>query len=59
MQLQKKAQDVGVKRDTLDATTNKGTRCRCVKRGVQTLDATTNKGTRCRCKERHIRCNYK
>ena len=57
MQLQIKAQDAGVKRGTLDATTNKGTRCRLLKRG--TLDATTNKGTRCRCKERHIRCNYK
>ena len=68
MQLQIKAQDAGVKRGTLDATTNKGTRCRCKERrhqmqlqikaedaGVKrgTLDATTNKGTRCRCKERH------
>ena len=34
MQLQIKAQDAGVKRGTLDATTNKGTRCRC-KREVQ------------------------
>ena len=51
--LQIKGQDAGVKSGTLDATTNKGTRCRCTERQ---LDATTNKGTRCRCKERHIRC---
>ena len=56
MQLQIKAQDAGVKRGTLDATTNKAEDAG-VKRG--TLDATTNKGTRCRCKERQIRCNYK
>ena len=74
MQLQIKAQDAGVKRDKLDATTNKAEDAG-VKRG--TLDATTNKGTRCRCKERtnqmtttnkgtrcrckerHIKCNYK
>ena len=56
MQLQIKAQDAGVKRGTLDATTNKAEHAG-VKRG--TLDATTNKGKRCRCKERHITCNCK
>ena len=56
MQLQIKAQDAGVKRDKLDATTNKAEDA-VLKRDK--LDATTNKGTRCRCKERYIRCNYK
>ena len=55
MQLQIKAQDAGVKRGTLDATTNKAEDAG-VKRG--TLGDTTNKGKRCRCIERHIRCNY-
>ena len=54
MQLQIKAQGAGVKRGTLEATTNNAEDAG-VKRG--TLDATTNKGTRCRCTERPIRCN--
>ena len=52
MQLQIKAQDAGVKRDKLDATTNKADDAG-LKRDK--LDATTNKGTRCMCKERYIR----
>ena len=35
MQLQIKAQDAGVKRGTLNATTNKGIRCRCIERHIR------------------------